>query len=243
MIGDQLKLYAAEYGFTSEAWKAYVADGVNRLVERFGQRKGLYADPGIQRDTRRVYRHYPCRGTNGAAAVFLSRRCRAGAGARRQADGACGRVLPGEGIQAHLPCGPSASCMRRGICIKSTDFISHRRGKAATGARRCWKSAGKCLWKHIDPYKNPVPFPARGDGCVLLHAVALLEPVHAPAAVDQLFACRCRRDGTWSRFPLSAPGWWNRSQTSHRIRNGRLPCNTWDGYFLSLHFTSQRMTD
>ncbi len=39
VIGDQIKLYAAEYGFTSEAWKAYVADGVNRLVERFDSAK------------------------------------------------------------------------------------------------------------------------------------------------------------------------------------------------------------
>lgn len=35
VIRDQIRLYETEYGFSSDAWKTYVADAVNRLVERF----------------------------------------------------------------------------------------------------------------------------------------------------------------------------------------------------------------
>jgi len=39
IISSQLKLYEVEYGFTSDIWKAYLADGVNELVNQFNGKK------------------------------------------------------------------------------------------------------------------------------------------------------------------------------------------------------------
>lgn len=39
VISGQLRLYAAEYGFTSEVWKSYVTDGVHDLIDRFDAEK------------------------------------------------------------------------------------------------------------------------------------------------------------------------------------------------------------
>ena len=39
VITRQIRLYEVEYGFTSDAWKAYVTNGVNQLVSRFDSDK------------------------------------------------------------------------------------------------------------------------------------------------------------------------------------------------------------
>lgn len=39
MISRQIDLYRIEYGFTSEIWKAYIADGVNQLIYQFNPEK------------------------------------------------------------------------------------------------------------------------------------------------------------------------------------------------------------
>jgi len=39
IISRQINLYKVEYGFTSEVWKAYIADGVHQLVKQFDSEK------------------------------------------------------------------------------------------------------------------------------------------------------------------------------------------------------------
>jgi len=39
VISRQLSLYAREYGFTSETWKAYLTGGVREFVHRFDKKK------------------------------------------------------------------------------------------------------------------------------------------------------------------------------------------------------------
>ena len=39
VISGQIWLYETEYGFTSDIWKGYVRDGVNKLVARFDEQK------------------------------------------------------------------------------------------------------------------------------------------------------------------------------------------------------------
>ncbi|MGZ7109431.1 MAG: GNAT family N-acetyltransferase [Methanobacterium sp.] len=43
VISGQLKLYEAEYGFTSKIWKAYLTEGVHELVNQFdGEKDCIY---------------------------------------------------------------------------------------------------------------------------------------------------------------------------------------------------------
>ncbi|MEL7610781.1 MAG: GNAT family N-acetyltransferase [Bacillota bacterium] len=39
VIGGQLRLYETEYGFRTEAWKAYITDGVHELADQFDREK------------------------------------------------------------------------------------------------------------------------------------------------------------------------------------------------------------
>ncbi len=41
IINRQIELYRTEYGFDTDAWKAYVADGVHKLVHQFDPQKDV----------------------------------------------------------------------------------------------------------------------------------------------------------------------------------------------------------